>query len=259
MNYYLGVDVGTESVRVGLFDNNGLLVDYETRQIKIYNLKSDFYEQSSNNIWQSIVGCIKAILTRCVHQHSIDISKILSIGFDATCSLVVLDDQFNPVSVSPSGANEVNIIMWMDHRAKQQAHFINSTAHSCLKSVGNIISLEMDPPKLLWLKENMFDECYSKAGYFFSLPDFLVWRCSYVDTRSSCTTVCKWLFQSSETLKYWDKSFWQTIGLNDLAENNFRKIGSQIEKPFSFHNDLKISAELSNETGEKKESGTNVS
>ena len=33
----------------------------------------------------------------------IDVSKIKGIGFDATCSLVVLDGQFRPVSVSPTG------------------------------------------------------------------------------------------------------------------------------------------------------------
>jgi len=34
----------------------------------------------------------------------IDVSMIHGIGFDATCSLVVLDKHFMPVSVSPSGS-----------------------------------------------------------------------------------------------------------------------------------------------------------
>jgi len=33
----------------------------------------------------------------------IDVSRVCGIGFDATCSLVVLDKQFMPVSVSPTG------------------------------------------------------------------------------------------------------------------------------------------------------------
>ena len=43
--------------------------------------------------------------------------------------------------------------MWMDHRAEQEADFINSQSHSVLKYVGGKISLEMEPPKLLWLKK----------------------------------------------------------------------------------------------------------
>ena len=46
-----------------------------------------------------------------------------------------------------------NIIMWMDHRAEKEAARINSTGHSVLRYVGGTMSLEMQPPKLLWLKE----------------------------------------------------------------------------------------------------------
>jgi len=43
--------------------------------------------------------------------------------------------------------------MWMDHRAEKEADFINSQSHEVLKYVGGKVSLEMEPPKLLWLKK----------------------------------------------------------------------------------------------------------
>lgn len=43
--------------------------------------------------------------------------------------------------------------MWMDHRAAEQAARITSTGHSVLSRVGGVMSPEMQPPKLLWLKE----------------------------------------------------------------------------------------------------------
>ena len=33
----------------------------------------------------------------------VDPKEVLGIGFDATCSLVLLDDKFNPVAASVSG------------------------------------------------------------------------------------------------------------------------------------------------------------
>lgn len=43
--------------------------------------------------------------------------------------------------------------MWMDHRAKSQTKLINETKHQVLSFVGGTMSIEMQPPKLLWLKE----------------------------------------------------------------------------------------------------------
>ena len=53
-----------------------------------------------------------------------------------------------------SGPNTCyDVIMWMDHRAKEQAELINSDKHAVLRYVGGKMSLEMQPPKLLWLKQ----------------------------------------------------------------------------------------------------------
>ena len=79
--------------------------------------------------------------------------EIKGIGFDATCSLVAIDKNNEPVSVSKSNNKERNVIVWMDHRAICEADFINSKKHKVLDYVGGIISPEMETPKLLWLKK----------------------------------------------------------------------------------------------------------
>lgn len=84
--------------------------------------------------------------------NGIDPHSIGGIGFDATCSMVVLDQQLQPVSVCPQGNPDCNIVMWLDHRAANQAKLINSTSHRLLSYLGGTISPEMQAPKLLWLK-----------------------------------------------------------------------------------------------------------
>lgn len=58
-----------------------------------------------------------------------------------------------PSSMFPSGVKERNVVMWMDHRATEQASRITATSHRVLSAVGGVMSPEMQPPKLLWLKE----------------------------------------------------------------------------------------------------------
>ncbi|KAM9322659.1 FGGY carbohydrate kinase domain-containing protein [Pholidichthys leucotaenia] len=162
--------------------------------------------------------------------HGVEKSQVRGIGFDATCSLVVLDQNFQPVPVSQDGDPQKNVVMWMDHRAAQQAARITNGGHSVLSRVGGVMSPEMQPPKLLWLKENLKEICWDKAAHFFDLPDFLSWKATGSLTRSLCTLVCKWTFCPPEG---WDPSFWASIGLDDLVENNFSKIGSATCSPGS--------------------------
>jgi FGGY-family pentulose kinase len=150
---------------------------------------------------------------------------IRGIGFDATCSLAVLDGAGAPVSVSPDGEPEQNVIVWMDHRAGAQADRINAGGYEVLRYVGGRISLEMETPKLLWLKENR-PEAWAQAAHFFDLPDFLTWRATGSLARSLCSTVCKWTYLGHE--QRWDEGYFRAIGLGDLADEGFARIGTDI-------------------------------
>lgn len=53
--------------------------------------------------------------------------EVTGMGFAATCSLVAVDADGSPVTVSWSGDSRRNVIVWMDHRAVKQAEKINSS------------------------------------------------------------------------------------------------------------------------------------
>ncbi|XP_072676554.1 FGGY carbohydrate kinase domain-containing protein isoform X5 [Canis lupus baileyi] len=221
-SYYVGVDVGTGSVRAALVDQRGILLAFADQPIKRWEPQFNHHEQSSEDIW---AAC--CVVTKKVVQ-GIDVNQIRGLGFDATCSLVVLDKQFRPLPVNHEGDSRRNIIMWLDHRAITQVHRINETKHSVLQCVGGVMSVEMQAPKLLWLKENLRETCWDKAGHFFDLPDFLSWKATGVTARSLCSLVCKWTYSAE---KGWDDSFWKMIGLEDFVADNYRKIGNQVLPP----------------------------
>lgn len=222
--YYVGVDVGTASVRAALVTRTGLLRSTAEEPISIWEPHTDHYVQSSTEIWEKCCTVVQRV------TQSVERSQVRGIGFDATCSLVVLDQSFKPVPVSKDGDRQRNVVMWMDHRAEEQAARITNTDHRVLSRVGGVMSPEMQPPKLLWLKENLKESCWDKAAHFFDLPDFLSWKATGSLTRSLCTLVCKWTYCPPEG---WDASFWKSIGLEDLLENNFSKIGSETCSPGS--------------------------
>jgi FGGY-family pentulose kinase len=224
---YLGIDVGTGSARAGIFDARGQRLGMGVCPIQMWRPEEDFVEQSSEDIWRASAKAVAQALREAGIGLG-DTGRIKGIGFDATCSLVALDENDRPVTVSPSGHDEQNVIVWMDHRAMEETAAINATHHDVLKYVGGTISPEMETPKLLWLKKHL-GMSWSRAARFLDLPDFLTYRATGIDTRSLCTTVCKWTYLGHEgTAGLWDESYFRQIGLGDLADGGFAKIGKVV-------------------------------
>jgi D-ribulokinase len=222
--FFLGVDVGTGSARAGIFDEAGKCLGVGRKDILIFQDGSHIAEQSGDDIWASVCVAVRTAL----REAGVDTSQISGIGFDATCSLVVVKDDGAPLPIGDSENASRNIIVWMDHRATDQAKRINTTGHDVLRYVGGQISPEMETPKLLWLKENKPD-VYEAADHFFDLTDYLTWRATGDTARSTCTVTCKWTYLAHE--ERWDASFFEQIGLGDLAEEDFKRIGQVIVEP----------------------------
>ncbi|XP_070195843.1 FGGY carbohydrate kinase domain-containing protein-like isoform X2 [Littorina saxatilis] len=224
--YYIGVDVGTGSARAALVSTDGSTVQTTVEPIQILNPQPSFYEQSSDDIWRAVVVVVNAV----VKKSGVAPSEVKGLGFDATCSLVALDADYQPVSCTPTEKCH-NIVMWMDHRAEKEAARINTTQHSVLRYVGGTMSLEMQPPKLLWLKEQL-PEQWKKMSHLFDLPDFLTWRATGSFTRSLCSLVCKWGYEAKGADEHgWNDDFLQRIGLEELIENKYSRIGSKALTP----------------------------
>lgn len=224
---FIGVDVGSTSARAGVFTAQGRALGRHVAPIQTWRPPADqgldHVEQSSEDIWRSVCACVREAVARSREMDG-DM-RIAGIGFDATCSLVAVDAQGAPVSVSTSGADAQNVIVWMDHRAEAQAKRINAGSYDVLRYVGGRVSLEMETPKLLWLREKL-PQSWERAALFFDLPDFLTWRATGSEARSLCSTVCKWTYLGHE--QRWDEEYFRGIGLDVLADEGFSRIGREV-------------------------------
>src|SRR6266404_1551700 len=221
---FIGVDVGTSSARAGVFDEKGTLLATARHPITVWHEAGSVVEQSSSQIWAACAASVRAAMA----ETALPPSAVKGIGFDATCSLVVLDAAANPLTVSTSGDERRNIILWMDHRAIAEARLVNDTHDDVLRYVGGSISPEMEIPKLLWLKRHL-PSTYRSAGHFFDLADYLSFRATGSTARSICTLACKWNFLAHE--RRWSERYFERIGLGDLASDSNAKIGNEIVAP----------------------------
>ena len=85
--HYIGVDVGTKSVRAAVVTLNGKVVAKETQDIQIWNPEEGYYLQSSEDIWKAVISAVKVghfiwkvIKLLCWHS-KVDVSLIIHIRY----------------------------------------------------------------------------------------------------------------------------------------------------------------------------------
>jgi len=245
IEHFVGIDVGTGSARACIINSRGDIVALASENIGLWQPQQGYYvshstsastlsdafadkheEQSTNDIWH----CICASVQRALTQHNVDPQSIRGVGFDATCSLAVFThDTDEPVSVTGPefDDNDHNVVLWLDHRPEEETAKINATKHNLLRYVGGTMSIEMEIPKVLWLKNNMSKEQFARCK-FYDLTDALTHMATGNETRSYCSVVCKQGFVPvgvDGSVKGWQEDFLEEIGLGDLCEDNFKRMG----------------------------------
>ncbi|MDK2951020.1 MAG: xylulokinase [Kosmotogales bacterium] len=162
MKYYLGIDMGTSSIKACLIDEDGEILFNQTEKSILLNPEEGFFEVNPVESWWN---GFKKICNKISKKY--DLKKIKSICISSLCGTVVpVDDEFNPV---------YNAILYgIDTRSKNQAERLNEFyGEEKLKNeLGGIFTTHSIIPKVLWLKENK-PEIYSKSKYFLESNNFV--------------------------------------------------------------------------------------
>jgi FGGY-family pentulose kinase len=200
--YVIGVDFGTESVRVGIFDGTGQPVAFASQEYPLYHPHPGWAEQKPGEWWAALVRAMRAVLAKS----GVAKEEIVGLGADCTsCTVVPMDEKFQPLRPA---------IIWMDVRAADQARRIAASGHPALKynGFGNV-SAEWLPCKTLWFKENE-PELYRQAAHIGEFIDWLTYRLTGEWVASINNTSIRWYYDRAEG--GWPESFYEQIGLGDL-------------------------------------------
>lgn len=182
-------------------------------------------------------------------ESRVDPATVRGLGFDATCSLAVFTtDGDAPVAVTEGGfavgkgggGNEGdpvssegddepcrNVVLWLDHRAEAETAVVNATAHPLLKFVGGSMSVEMEIPKVLWLRNHMPAPLFGSCK-FYDLADALTHLATGRETRSYCSAVCKQGYVPvgvDGSVRGWSEEFYRAVGLGELVDGEFERMG----------------------------------
>jgi xylulokinase len=170
MNYYLGLDIGSSSIKAALVEiesGKSLGVVQEPKEeMSMFAQKNGWAEQEPNDWWLHICNAI----TKLKKQYDVSRSQIEGIGISYQMhGLVLVDKAGNPLRKS---------IIWCDSRAVETGNkaFAEIGKEKCSSHLLNSPA-NFTASKLKWVKENE-PEIYSQI-YKFMLPgDFVAYKFS---------------------------------------------------------------------------------
>ena len=182
---FLGVDIGTQSVRAGLFTSTGHTRASASGPLNTTFPRPTWAEQQPQQWWDALCE----VVPNCLAQAGATAAQVEAMALDSMSCTVL--------AVGPDGQPLRPAIMWMDQRAHNQAMRISATGAPVLRYAGRTVSPEFGIPKALWLREHEPD-VYARAAVICECLDWLNWRLSgrWVASRNNAT--CKWSYAAAE-------------------------------------------------------------
>ncbi len=142
MNTYIGIDLGTSSVKLSLVSADGKILKSATGSYPVSYPQSGWSEQSPECWYDSTLECLEELLCDC------DKARVRGISFGGQMhGLVILDK--NDRVLRPC-------ILWNDGRTFKETEYLNTVVGKDKLSqyTANIAFAGFTAPKILWVKEN---------------------------------------------------------------------------------------------------------
>lgn len=160
MNFYIGADLGTSSLKLMLVSADGTIHKSVSREYEVMYPKIGWSEQNPLDWWEAFVSGVKELTA------DINSADVAAIGVAGQMhGLVVLDE--NDSVIRPT-------ILWNDGRTGKEVDYLNNTIgkEKLSELTANVAFAGFTAPKLLWMKENEPDN-FARIARFMLPKDYI--------------------------------------------------------------------------------------
>ncbi|MBK8033067.1 MAG: carbohydrate kinase [Chloroflexi bacterium] len=204
MKYFLGIDVGTSSLKTGLWREDGELAANASRPYPTVRLAPSWAEQDPLDWWRALTETVAQVL----NKSGVRPAEIAGIGVDSM--------GWTFVPVDKAGEPLYSALTWQDRRAKEEAAALRAhpQADQLVHLNANPLDEAYSTAKVQWLKQ-YHPDIYAGADQLLIASSFLVRKLTDVNT---CDYTQAYAFHCFDEWNLrWDEAAADLIGL-DLAK-----------------------------------------
>ncbi|HHU72876.1 MAG TPA: xylulokinase [Clostridiales bacterium] len=219
---YIGVDLGTSSVKLLLMDEAGDIKGIVTKEYPIYFPKTGWSEQDPEDWYSALVSGIKELTKDC---NKTDIDGISFSG--QMHGMVILDEDDNVIRPA---------ILWNDGRTGEECDYLNKEIgrDKISSYTANIALTGFTAPKLLWVKKHE-PENFAKIKKVMLPKDYIAYKLSGIHCTDVSDASGMLLFDVKN--KCWSKEMLDICGLKEeqmaKIHESSHVVGSLTEKAAS--------------------------
>ncbi len=167
MKKYIGIDLGTSSLKILLVDTEGQIIKTVSREYPISYPQSGWSEQNPTDWYNATIDGLGELLD------GVDKDTVKGISFGGQMhGLVILDE--NDEVIRPA-------ILWNDGRTAKETAYLNEVIgqDKLMEYTANIAFAGFTAPKILWVKENE-PENFVRIKKIMLPKDYLAYKLSGV-------------------------------------------------------------------------------
>lgn len=160
---FLGIDLGTSSVKLLLMGRDGSVLDTVTEEYPVRYYNSNWAEQNASDWWDAVCRGISAITSKTGKN------SVKAISFSGQMHGSVLLDK--------RGELLMPVILWCDGRTQTECDYLNNEVglDVLLENTGNPALTGFTAPKLLWVRKH-HPEIFEKIDKVMLPKDYIAWK-----------------------------------------------------------------------------------